>query len=417
MQITGMKYGKRILELAGFPTPEILCNDAFAEDIDALIKKRGKVVVKPVFYGGVGKKGKAGLIRIVDNVADAQQARRDLFFARHKFHGQTVTANGATYEEFIPADYEIYFNLNVSTLSRMVSFTLSIDGGVDIEELPPDRIVTHSFDPLTGLKTYHITDALAQLNAPAEIISPLARYLPALWDLYNDYGFDLIEINPIRMYKNGKRYVPYACDFKAVLDKDNPQTKRLNLPPDVFESNLSEFEIEVNALRTYQGQSDVAIINPKGTITPFMFGGGANSAATEILSDRTTISTDFGGNPPFEKMYKIAQIVYKHWLPQSNVVLVIGGKANNTDIFVTFKAIFDALRDYIAQHGPQDIYVVVGRGGPNLIKGMSYAHDLLNSLKIPHRFFGYDSSMVDVIQYAVEIDNWMAARKKQPVKK
>ena len=413
MQITGMKYGHKILALAEFPTPQILCNDAYSEEIDALIKKRGRLVVKPVFYGGVGKKGKAGLIKIVDNVPDALEARRQLFFAKHKFHGNTVTANGATYEEFIPSDYEIYFNISVSTESRMVSFTLSIDGGIDIEELPPDRIITHSFDPLTGLKTYHIIDALAQLNAPAPIISPLARYLPALWELYNDYGFDVMEINPIRMSKVGKRYVPYACDFKAMLDQDNPHNKRLNLPDDVFETNLSEFELEVNALRTYQGQSDVAIINPKGTITPFMFGGGANSAATEILSEKTTISTDFGGNPPFEKMYKIAEIVYKYWLKNANVILVIGGKANNTDIFVTLKAIVDALRDYTMKHGKPDVYVVIGRGGPNLIKGMAYAHDMLNNLKIPHRFFGYDSSMVDVIQYAVEVDDWMKKNRKK----
>ncbi len=413
MQITGMKYGHKILALAEFPTPQILCNDAYSEEIDALIKKRGRLVVKPVFYGGVGKKGKAGLIKIVDNVPDALEARRQLFFAKHKFHGNTVTANGATYEEFIPSDYEIYFNISVSTESRMVSFTLSIDGGIDIEELPPDRIITHSFDPLTGLKTYHIIDALAQLNAPAPIISPLARYLPALWELYNDYGFDVMEINPIRMSKVGKRYVPYACDFKAMLDQDNPHNKRLNLPDDVFKTNLSEFELEVNALRTYQGQSDVAVINPKGTITPFMFGGGANSAATEILSEKTTISTDFGGNPPFEKMYKIAEIVYKYWLKNSNVILVIGGKANNTDIFVTLKAIVDALRDYTMKHGKPDVYVVIGRGGPNLIKGMAYAHDMLNNLKIPHRFFGYDSSMVDVIHYAVEIDDWMKNNRKK----
>ena len=412
MQITGMKYGHKILSLAEFPTPDILCNDAYSDEIDALIKKRGKLVVKPVFYGGVGKKGKAGLIKIVDNVPDALEARRQLFFAKHKFHGNTVTANGATYEEFIPSDYEIYFNISVSTQSRMVSFTLSIDGGIDIEELPPDRIITQSFDPLTGLKTYHIIDALAQLDAPAPIISPLARYLPALWELYNDYGFDVMEINPIRMSKVGKRYVPYACDFKAMLDQDNPHNKRLNLPDDVFETNLSEFELEVNALRTYQGQSDVAIINPKGTITPFMFGGGANSAATEILAEKTTISTDFGGNPPFEKMYQIAHIVYKYWLKNANVILVIGGKANNTDIFVTLKAIVDALRDYTMKHGKPDVYVVVGRGGPNLIKGMAYAQDMLNNLKIPYRFFGYDSSMVDVIQYAVEIDDWMNQQKK-----
>jgi len=86
-------------------------------------------------------------------------------------------------------------------------------------------------------------------------------------------------------------------------------------------------------------------------------------------------------------------------------------KANNTDIYVTFKGMFDALKDYAAAHGRPDIYVVVGRGGPNLIKGFSYASNVLDNLEIPYKFFGYDSSMLEVIQYAVEVDDWMIERK------
>jgi len=407
MRITGMRYGAPILKLAGFPVPEVLNSNATFEEIEKLLDKRGKVVVKPIFYGGVGKKGKAGLIKIVSSVNEAMDAKRELYFAKHTFHNENVVANGVTFEEFIPSDYEVYFNLNVSTITRRVNFTLSIDGGIDIEDLPPDRIVEGSFDVLTGLKNYHIIDALAELNAPQEMISALVRHLPKLWELYNDYGFTMIELNPIRMERIGKRLNAVGCDFKAMLDIDNPLADRLDLPAEIFETNLSEFEIEVNQLRTYQGQSDVAVINPEGTITSFMFGGGANSAATEILSDKTTISSDFGGNPPYEKMYHIARIVYDYWLEQSNVLLIIGGKANNTDIFVTFKAMFDALRDYFAKHGKKEIYVVAGRGGPNLIQGFSYARDMLENLEIPYKFFGYDSSMIEVIQYAVNIDNWM----------
>ena len=325
MRITGMRYGAPILKLAGFPVPEVLKSNATYESIEALIEKRGKVVVKPIFYGGVGKKGKAGLVKIVDNVQDAMAAKRQLFFAEHQFHNEKVIANGVTFEEFIPSEYEIYFNLNISTISRRPEFTLSIDGGIDIEELPPDRIVSKSFDPLTGLKNYHIIDALAELNAPQDLVSALVRHLPKLWELYNDYGFITLELNPIRVERKNGRLHAIACDFKGMLDQDNLLADRLNLPAEIFETNLSEFEIEVNQLRTYQGQSDVAVINPEGTITSFMFGGGANSAATEILSEKTTISSDFGGNPPYEKMYHIARIVYNYWLEQSNVLLIIGG--------------------------------------------------------------------------------------------
>jgi succinyl-CoA synthetase beta subunit len=410
MRITGMKYGAPILNLAGFPIPEILDADATMNEIETLIHKRGKCVVKPIFYGGVGKKGKAGLVKIADSTKEALQAKKQLYFAEHFFHNERIQSNGVTFEEFIPSSYEIYFNFSVSTVTRRVNFTLTHHGGVDIEELEKDKIFEGSFDAITGLKSYHIIDALSQLDAPAEIISPLTQYLPNLWNLYNDFGFTTLEINPIRMESRNGRLLPVACDFKAQFDQDNPQYKRLNLPPEVFHTDLSEFEAEINALRTYQGQSDVVVINPEGTITPFMFGGGANSAATEVLSTKTTISSDFGGNPPYEKMYEIASITYKYWLKNTNVLLIIGGKANNTDIYVTLKGIFDALRDYAAKHGKPNLYVVVGRGGPNLIKGFDYAANVLNNLQIPYKFFGYDSSMLEVIQFAVDMDDWMRER-------
>ena len=44
--------------------------------------------------------------------------------------------------------------------------------------------------------------------------------------------------------------------------------------------------------------------------------------------------------------------------------------------------------------------MVVGRGGPNLIRGMGTLKDTLDALGIPYRMFGYDSSMSAVVNYA-----------------
>ena len=413
MQLTGFKYGKKLLHLVEFPVAEILDEDASVEEIKNLIAKYGKIVVKPCFMGGIGKKGKAGLIKIVDHITDALHAKRELFFAKHFDANQVVHANGVTFEEFIPADLEIYFNINASTIHRKPTFTITPFGGVDIEELPEDKKKTVDFNPITGIKAFHINDALVELGCPRKCISPLVQQLPKLWELYNNYGLTTLELNPIRMFNGGKRPVPVACDIKVTFDQDNPAFKRLGFQQEIFDTQVTDFEAEINTLRTYQGQSDVVEINPKGTITPFMFGGGANSAATEILAERTTISSDFGGNPPYNKMYNIARIVYKYWLKHSNVLLIIGGKANNTDIFVTFKGIFDALKDHTAECGLHPCYVVIGRGGPNLIKGMAYAHDTLNSLGLPYRIFAHNSSMMQTLYYALEIDKWWAREGKK----
>ena len=116
-------------------------------------------------------------------------------------------------------------------------------------------------------------------------------------------------------------------------------------------------------------------------------------------------------------MNDISRITFKYWLPQSNVLFIIGGKANNTDIYETFRAIGDGIKWYFQQHGPQPLFVVVGRGGPNLVRGMAYLRDTLDSLGIPYRFFGHDSAMSEVINYARAVNRWMLNGGKDEIKK
>ena len=415
MQITGMLWGAKLLNYVGFPTSEVLGPEATSEQIKDLIDRYGSVLIKPNFKGGVGKKGKAGLIGMASDVASAMREKERLYFVEHQFGNNRAKAEGVTFESAIPAKYEIYASISDNTRYRAPTLTITHHGGMDIEELSSDKLATIPFDSLTGFKGFVVANALDRINAPNEIISPLVQNLPKLWDLFNNYGMSTLELNPIRMMPKKGRLVPVACDFKCAFDTDDPAWKRLELPPSLDSSNYSDFEIEVNELRTYQGQSDVFVTNPLGTVTAMTFGGGANALVTELLGEVGTISSDFGGNPPYEKMYEISRIVYKHWLAQSNVLLIIGGKANNTDIYATFRAMGDALRDYFNTQGPRPLYVVVGRGGPNLIRGMAYLKDILDALGLPYRMFGHDSSMSGVVNYVKAVDQWMAGEGKARV--
>jgi succinyl-CoA synthetase beta subunit len=418
MQLTGLLWGGKLLSKVEYPSATVLGPEASPDEIKDLIKKCGSVFIKPIFKGGVGKKGKSGLIGRASDIGTALAEKERLYFCEH-VHGTTeAKADGVTFEGSVAAEHEVYFSISDSTLYRAPTMTITHHGGVDIEELPEDKIVEVPFDPLTGLKSFHISNALTKLGAPKEIISPLVQNLPKLWTLYNNYGMSTLEINPIRMSPNAKgRLVPVACDFKCGFDIDNPAWKRLDLPSHLFASDYSEFEQEINQLRTYQGQSDVFIMNEKGSITAPTFGGGANALVTELLGDRATISSDFGGNPPYEKMFQISQIVFKDWLKQSNVLFIIGGKANNTDIYETFRAMGDALKEYFNKYGPTPLYVVVGRGGPNLIRGMGYMRDILENLKIPYKLFGHDSAMSEVVNYAMAADIWMGKEGREALAK
>ncbi len=410
MELTGLFHGARLLEYVDFPCAKVLGPTATEAEIKALIDRCGAVFVKPIFKGGVGKKGKSGLIGRAKDLETALRERERLFFVEHRAGNIVAKAQGVTFEGAVPAEHEIYFSISDSTRFRAPTVTITHHGGVAIEELPKEKLAQVPFEALTGLKAFVIANALSDLKAPREIISPLVQHLPRLWELVHNYGMTTLELNPIRMMPDGKgRIVPVACDFKCGFDRDDPRWERLDLPDHLFTADQSEFETEINQLRTHQGQSDVYVINPRGTILAPTFGGGANSLVTEVLGDDAIISSDFGGNPPYEKMREVARICFKYWLTQANVLFVIGGKSNNTDIFVTFSAIADALREHFNTRGPTPLFVVVGRGGPNLIRGMGAFADTVEALGLPYRFFGFDSAISEVVNYAQATDRWMKA--------
>jgi succinyl-CoA synthetase beta subunit len=410
MQVTGMLYGSKLLQFVGFPTSEVLGPSASEEEIKALIDRHGSVFIKPVFKGGVGKKGKAGLLGRAKDLKTALKEKERLYFVEHRHGNQFAKANGVTFEGAVPAEHEVYFSISDSTHFRAPTMTLTHHGGMDIEELDKNLVANVPFDPLTGLKAFVVANALSELNAPKELISPLVQQLPKLWELFHDFGMTTLELNPIRMRPDRQgRLTPVACDFKCGFDRDDPRWQRLNLPAHLFAVDYSDFEQEINQLRTYQGQSDVYVINAQGTILAPTFGGGANSLVTEMLGDDAIISSDFGGNPPYEKMKQVASICFKHWLKQSNVLFIIGGKSNNTDIFETFRAMADALREHFSKQGPTPLYVVIGRGGPNLVRGMSVMRDTMEALGLPYRIFGFDSDMSEVVDYARKVNDWMKA--------
>ncbi len=107
MQITGMLWGAKLLNYVGYPTSEVLGPQATSEQIKDLIDRYGRVLIKPVFKGGVGKKGKAGLIGEADDVATAIREKERLFFVEHRVGNTLVKAEGVTFESAIPAEHEI----------------------------------------------------------------------------------------------------------------------------------------------------------------------------------------------------------------------------------------------------------------------------------------------------------------------
>src|ERR1700675_5173954 len=99
MQVTGMLYRSKLLQFVGFPTAEVLGPSASEEEIKALIDRHGQIFIKPVFQGGVGKKGKAGLLGRATDLKTALAEKERLYFAEHTVGHLKAKANGVRSEE------------------------------------------------------------------------------------------------------------------------------------------------------------------------------------------------------------------------------------------------------------------------------------------------------------------------------
>lgn len=396
---TELTFLEHLARRFNIPVPEYLTAEASAAEIRRAMERWGsRAIVKLDVL--TGKRGKAGAVR---KVTDHVQAQRELKLVQ----GTEVDghlARTAYLVQFVPAQVEVYSAITYDSRYTGPMLTLSLAGGMDIEDVGQDAKALVPVDVYKWLDAYQASEVLDKLGCPKAAVSPLSQSLVGFVDMFRSTGMRMCEINPWRITPEGKCY---ACDFKAVFDEANFKFSNLGFDLPEYPANATSFEEEMAVWNSssHRGQAHVAEIG--GTLVlPVLFGGGASTIITETLMQNggsPMFLSDFGGNPPYERMFGTARICFEHNLAKASLLLILGGKANNTLIDVTFKAIADALQAYADEHGPVQIPVVIGRGGPRLVQGLLTMKDTLESLGMPYVIFGPDTPVTQVAEYAARL--------------
>jgi len=398
-RITELSFLEHLAPRYNILVPEHLTVDAPAAAIrEALKRWGGRALVKPDVMSGM--RGRAGAVNEVNDSIEAQKQLKRI---------QGTEINGhiprtAYLVQYIPAALEVYTAITYDSRSLGPALTVSLAGGMDVESIDESAKAVLAIDVYKGLDAYQGSQLLEKLGCPANAVSALSRAMVDFWDMFVATGMRMCEINPWRVTGEGK---PYACDFKTVFDEANFKFRDLGFALPEYPANTTPFEEEMAAWNaaSHQGQAHVADLGGE-TILPILFGGGASTIVTETLIQNggdPIFLSDFGGNPPHERMFGTARICFEHHLAGARTLLILGGKANNTLIDVTFKAIADALEAYVDEHGPVDIPVVIGRGGPHLLQGLMTLKDTLDGLQMPYVIFGPDTPVTQVAEYAARL--------------
>ena len=412
MQLTGLLHGAPLLRHVDFPVTEVLGPAATEAEIQNLIDRHKLIFIKPVFKGGVGKKGKAGLIGNASDLQTALAEKERLLFRRaspRQCHRQSQRRHlrgrrpGEARSLFLDHGFDRlprpHHDAHPCGRRRY--------RGARQERSSP----TCPFEALTGLKAFVVANALTDIGAPKEIISPLVQHLPKLWELVHHYGMTTLELNPIRMRLGREgRLTPVACDFKCGFDRDDPRWQRLDLPDHLFTADTSDFEHEVNQLRTHQGQSDVFVINEQGhhpradlrRRRQLAGHRGARRGRDHLVGFRRqpALRENEGGRAHLLQALAHAdqRVLHHRRKVEQHRHLSRPSAPWATRCASTS-----------ASHGPTPLFVVVGRGGPNLVRGMGALAETCDNLGLPYRFFGFDSAISEVVNYAKKVDDWMKA--------
>ena len=333
--------GKKLLAKAGVKVPESQLLENPSE----------KVKIAPPFMAKAqtlsGRRGKTGGILLVEKVPAAPKILKELF---------SKTINGEKpakilIEKRIEHDGEFYLSISYDTDFRAPGLTFSASGGISVEEGKSKRI---PIDPTTAA-----ADEKKLKKLPAQI----RKIIPVIIKTFFENDALLLEINPLVVSGGG---AVYALDAKIKLD-DSAAARHpeWNYPPRAVAGHIAtEREIAAKKIDEgdYRGTAGSTYFDLPGDIAILASGGGGSLTAMDALLNAGGAPanyTEYSGNPPKEKVIKLAKIV----LSKKNLcgLWIVGAVANFSDIYETLSGFLEAIREV---HPKPKYPIVVRRGGP-----------------------------------------------------
>lgn len=170
----------------------------------------GWMVKAQVFQGHRGQRGGIESARDFDEVESLAVQMTERRFAGERVKSVYV-------EERLEKERELYVAALVDRDRGCVRVLASAHGGVDIESVPAQQIVSVDVDPLIGLRTYQTGLLTLKLGLREGAGSAFQELVGRLYAALVAEDAELIEINPLLLTSEGKLV---AADAKVILDDD-----------------------------------------------------------------------------------------------------------------------------------------------------------------------------------------------------
>jgi succinyl-CoA synthetase beta subunit len=279
------------------------------------------VVVKAQIHAG--GRGKAGGVKVVKSVEDVRREATRLLgsiLVTHQTgpHGKQV--NRLYIEEGSAIDREFYLSALVDRESSRIAFVVSTAGGMDIEQVAhetPEKIITFSVDPATGIMPHHGRLVARALGLSGSLAKQTEQLVAKLYTAFAAKDMSLLEINPLVVTKTGELI---CLDAKVGFDDNS-----LYRHPDIvaLRDLTEEDEKEIEA-----SKYDLNYVALDGTIGCMVNGAGLAMATMDIIKlygESPANFLDVGGGASKEKVAAAFKIITADPKVKGILVNIFGG--------------------------------------------------------------------------------------------
>ena len=314
--------GKAVLREFGVPVAYGLPALSVQEAVDAAKKLGGPVwVVKAQIHAG--GRGKAGGVKVVKSIEDVEKEAKRILgstLVTHQTGPQGKQVNRLYVEEGSSIDKEFYLSMLVDRETSRIAFVVSTEGGMNIEEVAhdtPEKIVTFSVDPATGIMPHHGRRVANALKLEGDLAKQAENMANRLYAAFVAKDMSLLEINPLVVTKDNKLI---CLDAKVGFDSNS-----LYRHPDIMElRDLTEEDPKEIEASKY----DLSYIALDGSIGCMVNGAGLAMATMDIIKlygEAPANFLDVGGGATTEKVTAAFKIILSDPNVKGILVNIFGG--------------------------------------------------------------------------------------------
>ena len=288
------------------------------------------VVKSQIHAGGRGKgkfkeasAGEKGGVRLATSIDEVKT------FANQMLGATLVTVqtgsdgkqvNRLYIEDGSDIDKEFYLSILVDRQTSRVSFVVSTEGGMDIEQVAhdtPEKIVTFCVDPATGIMPHHGLTVAKALGLSGKLAKQANDLVAKLYRAFLKKDMSMLEINPLIITKQG--------DLKCLDAKISFDSNALFRHPDVLD--LRD-ETEEDSKEIEASKYDLNYIALDGTIGCMVNGAGLAMASMDIIKlygEAPANFLDVGGSATTEKVAAAFKIITSDPNVKGILINIFGG--------------------------------------------------------------------------------------------